>query len=307
LQSLTSEPLFSNKKDLNSLFLLIAATVVVISIAFVQFVDDASCVAAFEKLNGATLNGRQLTVSYASADSFKQLNTHNKGRKERREERELLKQQKTQQQQQQSQTQQQTVPPTSSTGPTTARGGNVHRGGRGRGYPPKIPVPMMPPTPYDYGMRMSGRPMGGYMPYPLPGAPPLHSFPHLNPAFFPNFPGNVPRNFYPFEGIEYEERGDRDRSKSREREEHRSKSGSRASSKDRNKGDDRGEERDRERDRSRDRDNEREKDRDRDRERQRDKERRSPEKGQKRSREKSPNESKQISKKYKESHFSDRR
>jgi hypothetical protein len=53
LQSLTSEPLFSNKKDLNSLFLLIAATVVVISIAFVQFVDDASCVAAFEKLNGA--------------------------------------------------------------------------------------------------------------------------------------------------------------------------------------------------------------------------------------------------------------
>jgi len=129
--------------------------------AFAEYEDTDVANQAFEKLQGREINGKQLVVSFASSESFKQLNTHNKGRKERRE----------YQKKQQQQTGYRHQPH-----PNSARS---HW--QSQAYPPVLVPPLRPG-------KFRGRPPG-FFPPPRRG----HAFvpgvaPHINPSFF--FAGN---------------------------------------------------------------------------------------------------------------------
>jgi len=166
---------------------------------FTAFAEPQNALAAIEHLKNVKLDGNDIEINLTSSANFEQLNTHNRGRKERKEFMSTTKPQPLVTHESGQQTQGSFRGHGYRGG--SGRGGYRGRGGGGSNFRP--PAPPSSESPPSASMIPPEFESTGFMPhnraprYPFPpfGIPAMPAFaPHINPAFFPNFVPD-PRDF----------------------------------------------------------------------------------------------------------------
>jgi len=165
---------------------------------FASFEQPENALKALQKLKDVQVDGKLVTINLTSIDSFESLNTHNRGRKERRE----------------YFSQKPEFPPFRGAFSLARRGARGGFRGRARGAFRGIPDVSRSPPDFDGFMPHNRAPRFSHPPFP-PFLPPAHIpglAPHINPAFFHNFGhGNEPAHRDREHHREHERERERDR------------------------------------------------------------------------------------------------